>query len=156
MNNLVDSSAWIEYFRGNPKYSFLKELININAVCTNEVILTELLPSIIHRNEHILAELLACVKKYALVIDWQEIRDMQLLNIKYGNSSIGISDVIIAQNCMQNDLKIITHDRHFSVMSEYIALKIFNRKRQLGSLEGKMSVAFSDDFKISDEELINS
>ena len=125
MNNLVDSSAWIEYFRGNPKYLFLGGLISINAICINEVILTELLPSIIHRNEHNLAKVLNYVKTYMLVIDWQEIRDIQLLNIKHGNNSIGISDIIIAQNCMQNEIKIITNDRHFETMAEYIPLKVF-------------------------------
>ena len=30
-----------------------------------------------------------------------------------------------------------------------------NRKRQLGTLEGKMSVVFSKDFAMTDEELIN-
>jgi prevent-host-death family protein len=29
------------------------------------------------------------------------------------------------------------------------------QKRQLGSLEGKMSVSFQDDFKMTDEELVN-
>ena len=30
-----------------------------------------------------------------------------------------------------------------------------NQKRRLGTLEGKMSVKFSNDFSMSDEELIN-
>ena len=30
-----------------------------------------------------------------------------------------------------------------------------NKKRQLGTLEGKMSVSFSKNFSMSDEELIN-
>ena len=125
MNNLVDSSAWIEYFRGNPKYLFLEGLISLNAICVNEIVLTELLPSIIHRNEHKLANLLGYVKKYTLAIDWGEIRDIQLLNIKHGNNNIGISDIIIAQNCMQNRLKIITHDRYFEAMAGYTPLEIF-------------------------------
>jgi len=125
VNNLVDTSAWIEYFKGNPNYLFIKGLIDINAICTNEVILTELLPSIIHRNEHDLANLLNYVKNYALSIDWQEIRDIQLLNIKHGNNHIGISDIIIAQNCIQNGLKIITPDKHFEAMAGYIPLEIF-------------------------------
>ena len=125
MNNLVDSSAWIEYFRGNPKYLFLEGLIGINAICVNEVILTELLPSIIHKDEHNLAKLLNYVKRYMLTIDWEEIRDIQLLNIKHGNNNIGISDIIIAQNCIQNRLKIITHDRHFEAMAGYIPLEMF-------------------------------
>ena len=125
MNNLVDSSAWIEYFRGNPKYLFIEGLISLNAICINEVILTELLPSIIHRDEHNLAILLNYVKRYTLDIDWGEIRGIQLLNIKHGNNNIGISDIIIAQNCIQNGLKIITHDRHFGVMAGYTPLEIF-------------------------------
>jgi len=128
MNNLIDSSAWIEYFRGSPKYSFINELININAICTNDVILSELLPSVIHKREHKLAELLACVKKYELAIDWQEIRDIQLLNLKHGNSNIGISDIVIAQNCMQNDFTIVTNDKHFERMAGYTPLKIYSKR----------------------------
>jgi prevent-host-death family protein len=30
-----------------------------------------------------------------------------------------------------------------------------NRKRKLGMLEGKMSVEFADDFRMTDEELVN-
>jgi predicted nucleic acid-binding protein len=124
MNNLVDSSAWIEYFRGNKKYSFITNLIMTNTVCTNDIILSELLPSIIHRKEYKLADLLNSVNKYTLVIDWQEIRGIQLLNLKHGNNNIGISDIIIAQNCMQNGLKLIVHDKHFEAMSKYIPLKV--------------------------------
>jgi len=125
MNYLVDSSAWIEYFKGNQKYLFISELIKINAICTNEIILTELLPSIIHRKEYALAELLNCVKRYAVIIDWQEIRNMQILNLKHGNNNIGISDILIAQNCIQNELQIIPHDKHFEAMAKYIPLKIY-------------------------------
>jgi predicted nucleic acid-binding protein len=125
MNNLIDSSAWIEFFRGNSKYSFLNDLISANAICINDIILTELLPSIIHKKEHKLAELLNCVKKYVLFIDWQEIRNIQLLNLKHGNNNIGISDIIIAQNCMQNKLRIITNDNHFDAMAKYIPLEIY-------------------------------
>jgi len=125
MNILVDSSVWIEYFKGNTKYVFINDLINSNVICTNDIILTELLPSIIHKNEYKLAELLNCVKKYALIIDWQEIRNIQLLNIKHGNNNIGISDIIIAQNSIQNDLKILAHDKHFAAMARYIPVKIY-------------------------------
>ena len=122
---LVDSSAWIEYFRGNPKYLFLETLISINVICINELILSELLPSIIHKGEHNLASLLNYVRRYTLELDWAEIRDIQLLNFKHGNNKIGISDIIIAQNCIQNRLKIITHDRHFEAMAGYIPLEVF-------------------------------
>ena len=122
--NLVDSSAWIEYFRGNESYSFINSLISVNGICTNDIILAEMLPAINYRNEKMLAELLNSVKKYALSIDWQEIREIQLLNYRFGNNGVGISDIIIAQNCIQNKLILITHDKHFAAMAKYIPLDI--------------------------------
>jgi predicted nucleic acid-binding protein len=128
MNSLVDSSAWIEYFKGNHKYSFIRDLIEANVICTNDIILTELLPSIVYKKENKLAELLNCVKNYMLIIDWQEIRNIQLLNLKHGNNNIGISDIIIAQNCIQNKLNIIIHDKHFEAMAKYIPLEVLHYK----------------------------
>jgi len=125
VNIIIDSSAWIEYFRGNKDYSFLSSLIMDNAICTNDIILTELLPSIIFMKEKNLAELLKGVKKYELIIDWEEIRSIQLLNIKQGNNHIGISDIIIVQNCIQNGLRIIAHDKHFLAISKYIPIEIY-------------------------------
>jgi predicted nucleic acid-binding protein len=124
-NNIIDSSAWIEYFRGNRDYYFITDLIYNNAICTNDIILTELLPSIIHKKENKLAELLTSVNKYALTIDWEGIRNMQILNLERGNNNVGISDIIIAQNCIQNNLNLITNDKHFKTMSKYIPLKIY-------------------------------
>ena len=121
---LIDSSAWIEYFRGNQQYLFISDLIKSNAICTNDIILTELLPSIIHKNEPHLAELLNAVRKYVLFINWMEIRNMQLLNLKHGNNNMGISDLVIAQNSMQNGLTIISQDKHFKAMAKYIPVKV--------------------------------
>jgi len=125
MNILIDSSAWIEYFKGNQKYFFIKELIYNNAICTNDIILTELLPSIMHKKERKLAELLNTITKYVLLIDWQEIQNIQLQNIKHGNNNIGISDLVIVQNCIQNNLKLITNDKHFTAMAKYLPLATY-------------------------------
>jgi predicted nucleic acid-binding protein len=124
-DNIIDSSAWIEYFKGNRVYSFITNLIYNNAICINDVILTELLPSIIHKKENKLADLLNSLRKNILIIDWQGIRNIQILNLKNGNNNIGISDIIIAQNCIQNELKLITNDKHFGIMAKYIPLKVY-------------------------------
>jgi predicted nucleic acid-binding protein len=124
-NNIIDSSAWIEYFKGNPSYSFITDLIYNNAICTNDIILAELLPSIIHKKETRLANLLNSIRKKILIIDWQEIINMQALNLRNGNNNIGISDLIITQNSIQNDLRIITRDKHFGIMSNYIPIKMY-------------------------------
>jgi predicted nucleic acid-binding protein len=123
--HIIDSSAWIEYFKGNRRYSFISDLIYANAICTNDIILTELLPSIMHKKENELADLLNSLRKNILIINWQEIRNIQILNLKHGNNNVGISDIIIAQNCMQNESKLITNDKHFGIMAKYIPLKLY-------------------------------
>jgi predicted nucleic acid-binding protein len=126
-NIFIDSSAWIEFFRGNESYQFIKMLIYNNMTCTNDLILTELVPSIKHKKERHLEELLKSITKYEITTDWQELQDFQLLNFKHGYNNIGITDLIIAQNCMQNNLSIIAEDKHFKEMSEYLPLKIFKK-----------------------------
>jgi predicted nucleic acid-binding protein len=124
-DNIIDSSAWVEYFKGNRIYSFITDLIYTNAICTNDIILTELLPSIIYKRENELADLLNSLRKNILIIDWQEIRNIQILNLKHGNNNVGISDIIIAQNCIQNESKLITKDKRFEIMAKYIPLKLY-------------------------------
>jgi predicted nucleic acid-binding protein len=124
-DNVIDSSVWIEYFKGNRVYSFITDLIYNNTICINDVILTELVPPIIHKKENKLADLLNSLRKNVLILDWQEIRNIQILNLKNGNNNIGISDIIIAQNCIQNESKLITTDKHFGIMAKYIPLKLY-------------------------------
>ncbi|AEF81551.1 PIN domain-containing protein [Leadbettera azotonutricia] len=128
-NILIDSSAWIEYFRGNEKYRYIKNLIYSNITCTNDLILTELLPSIIHRNEKHLEELLNSLTKYEMKINWNELQKIQVMNYKHGYNNIGITDLIIAQNCLQNNLKLIAQDKHFTEMAEYIPIRIYEQDK---------------------------
>jgi predicted nucleic acid-binding protein len=123
---LIETSAWIEYFRGNAKYSFIDQLLDQNRICINDVILSELLPSVIHKKESALAELLTNIYTFPLAIDWNEIRAFQLINFKNGNNNIGISDIIIAQNSIQNNLEIVAEDKHFRLMSSYLPLTFFD------------------------------
>jgi predicted nucleic acid-binding protein len=71
-----------------------------------------------------LEELLNRVTKYKVTIDWQELQDFQLLNFQHGYNDIGITDLIIMQNCLQNNLSIVSQDKHFDAMSKYLPLKI--------------------------------
>jgi predicted nucleic acid-binding protein len=122
---LVDSSAWIEYFKGNAHFSFINEFIHTNAICTNDVILTELIPSMIQKKENKLIELMNSMYRYEIQIDWDEIKNYQAQNLQHGNNNVPITDLIIAQNCINNDLTIITQDKHFSLMAAYLPLRLF-------------------------------
>ena len=52
MQVLVDSSVWIEYFRGNTKADKLDYLIDIDAILINDLILTELIPFLKIKNQN--------------------------------------------------------------------------------------------------------
>jgi len=49
---LVDTSIWIDYFKGLESSIPLLSLIETNNICINELILAELLPSIKMRKEN--------------------------------------------------------------------------------------------------------
>ena len=122
---LVDTSIWIDYFKGVESSLPLMNLIDSNSMCTNDLILAELLPSLKVRKETELVRLLESVERYSIRIDWKEIISMQVYNLKNGINKVGIPDLIIAQNAIQNDLKLYAKDKHFSLMKKHISLKIY-------------------------------
>jgi predicted nucleic acid-binding protein len=91
---LIDSSVWIEYFRGNEKTLPLNELIDTNSVCMNDLILAELLPSINHKKVGELRELLLTIQRIPLDISWTAIIHLQTKNLKKGINKAGIADLI--------------------------------------------------------------
>jgi predicted nucleic acid-binding protein len=58
-------------------------------------------------------------------INWKEIRNYQIIMLKNGYNGIGIPDLLIVQNCIQNDIPLITHDMHFEKISKYLPLKLY-------------------------------
>ena len=122
---LVDSSVWIEYFKGNDRTLPLNKLLDLNNICINDLILAELLPSINHKKENVLKELLLTITKVPLNVNWNTIIYMQTQNLKNGINKVGIADLIIAQNVIDNDLELYTLDRHFELMSELQDFRMF-------------------------------
>jgi len=123
-NILVDSSVWIEYFRGKKEAAVLDELIDRNQLCINNLILSELTPFLRIKKESALIKILMTVKNINIKIDWDEITDFQEINLKNGLNKIGIADLIIVQNVRDNDLHLYSLDKHFELMSKHIK---FNR-----------------------------
>lgn len=123
---LVDSSVWIEYFKGNDQTLALNKLIDLNTICVNDLILAELLPSINQKKESILKELLLTITKVPLNLNWNTIIYLQTQNLKNGINKVGIADLIITQNVIENDLELYTLDRHFELMSELHNFRLFS------------------------------
>jgi predicted nucleic acid-binding protein len=122
---LVDSSVWIEYLRNGKYNTVLEKLIESNLVCVNEIILTELLPFLVLDKQFTVAKLLENFPLKELDIHWKGIQLLQTNNLKKGINKIGIPDLIIVQQCLDQNLELFTQDKHFKLMSKYYNLTIF-------------------------------
>lgn len=124
MSVLVDTSIWIDYFRGGNDSAQMDFLIDENLLVTNDLILAELIPFLKVRNETKIIKLLHNISKLVISINWNEIIDYQYKCLKNGLNGVGIPDLIIAQNAMQNGCNIYTLDNHFNLMKDIISLHI--------------------------------
>lgn len=103
MTVLVDTSIWIDYFRGGNDSKMMDFLIDENLLVTNNIILTELIPFLRIRNETRVIDLLYKINRLELSINWSEIIDFQYKCLKSGLNGVGIPDLLIALNARQND-----------------------------------------------------
>ena len=124
MSVLVDSSVWIEYFRSGKDLEKLDLLIDENIVVINKLVLTELIPFLKIRNQRKIINLLSDINKLELNINWDEIADYQYKCLKAGLNGLGIPDLLIAQNAIQNNCSIYSLDNHFKLLSDIIRLKL--------------------------------
>ena len=117
---LVDSSVWIDYFRNgkNINLSYFEEIIDNNQLCTNDLILAELLPFLKIQKQNDLIDIILSVKNIPLTINWEQIIDLQYQNVKNGINNAGIPDLIILQNVINNSLILYSLDKHFKLMKK--------------------------------------
>lgn len=123
---LVDTSVWIDSFHGGKCKKIMNELLARGELYVNDVILAELMPSILQRGETELEYLMATLPKLSLWTDWSEIVRMQTENLKHGINKVGLPDLLIAQNAIQNHVKLFSIDRHFSLMGGHLGFELFD------------------------------
>jgi len=126
MQVLVDSSIWIDYFRTGRSSSHMDMLIDENLIVTNDLILAELIPFLKIKKQHRLIELLEEISRNPLTINWQEIIHFQTQCLASGANGMGIPDLIIAQNALQNDCAIYSLDKHFAQLQRMIEITLFS------------------------------
>jgi len=124
MSVLVDTSVWIAYFRGAANLTAVDALIDQNLLATNDLLLAELIPYLRIQRQSRLIRLMQTIPRCPLTIQWDEIIDMQVLCLRHGINKVGLPDLIIGQNAIQNGLALFTLDRHFSLMSKYMPLSL--------------------------------
>jgi len=124
MSLLIDSSVWIDFFRGEGLADQLEQAIEENLAAINDLILTELIPPLHLRNQHRIIALLKDVERIPMSIDWNHLVQMQTTCLRHGINGMGIPDLMIAQNALQNDIPLLTSDRHFARLSRHLPLRI--------------------------------
>ena len=102
-------------------------LIDENLVATNDLILAELIPFLKIRNQKKLINLLCKISKLEIVVNWKKILDYQYKCLKKGLNGIGIPDLIIAQNAIQNHCSIYSLDNHFNLVENILNIKLIDR-----------------------------
>lgn len=125
MSVLVDTSVWIEYFRGSSNVEQLDFLIEENLILTNDLILAELIPFLKLKNQRKVIKILKNIKKLKLHINWEDIITIQYNCLKSGINGIGLPDLIIAQNAFQNKCKLYTLDNHFQLLKKILNIALF-------------------------------
>ena len=124
MNVLVDTSIWVNHFRG-AKETDLDFLIEENLVAVNPLILTELLPPLRMKRYRKVVSLLKTVFCLDMAIDWDDIVEMQVICLKHGINRVGIPDLLIAQSAIEHDVELYTAGEHFELMAKHLPLKLY-------------------------------
>ena len=123
MSVLVDTSVWIEYFRGGNNFEKLDFLIDENLVVINDLILAELIPFLKIRNQRKVIKLLNHINKLEIHIEWDQLIEFQYKCLKNGLNGVGIPDLIIIQNAKQNHCEIYSLDNHFKLIKDIVKIK---------------------------------
>jgi predicted nucleic acid-binding protein len=120
---LIDSSIWIEYFRDGNSIQ-LDRLIEEDLICTNDVVLTELIPALTKNRNFELVKSLRSLENIPMDIDWEIIREYQILNLQNGIKTVGIADLIIIQQVVFSKLTLLSLDKHFTLMQKYLSFDL--------------------------------
>ena len=127
MRVLVDSSVWIDYFRSGSKSQKLDVFIDENVICTNELILAELVPFFKVSRQSKLIKLLYSIDTIPLSIKWNELIKLQTICLQNGINKFDIPDLIIVDNVLQNDLILYSFDKHFKLINKHFSFDIIDK-----------------------------
>ena len=125
MKVLVDTSIWVDYFRSGNQSSQLDSLIDEDQIVINDLILAELVPFLKIRKELTLVTLLNKIEKAELLINWEKVINLQTKCLENGINRVGIPDLIIIQQAIENDFQVYTLDKHFQHISVFSNLLPF-------------------------------
>ena len=124
---LVDSSVWIDYFRGisSAETDRLDDLLGRTPVAIGDIILTEVLQGFTNERDFNqamrLLSTLECIALSGPGIAVQAARNFRLLRAK-GITVRKTIDTIIATRCIEDGIALLFSDRDFQPFIEHLGL----------------------------------
>lgn len=125
MEVMVDTSIWIDYFKGGSSAAEMDVLIDENLLVTNDIILAELVPYLKIKKQTKVIGLLNELNRVPLEIDWEEIIEFQVKCLNSGANGVGIPDLIIAQNAKRHNCRVYSLDKHFRLIGQVLKVKLY-------------------------------
>ena len=131
---LVDSSVWIDYFRGvsTPETEVLDSLLGRELVATGDLILIEVLQGFsrerdFQRARKLMAEL-ESVELGGVGIAVQAAKNFRKLR-ELGVTVRKSIDTLIATRCIESGLELLHSDRDFDAFERHLGLRVVGRGR---------------------------
>ncbi len=126
---LIDSSVWIDYFRGtpSPETNYLDNLLGVEALITGDLILAEVLQGFTSESDFNQAQ--ALLESFDVVqlggrdVCLQAAQNFRTLRRK-GVTARKTIDTIIATCCIQNRYVLLHNDRDFDAYAKHLGLTV--------------------------------
>lgn len=124
---LVDTSAWIEFFRKKaPYHKTIMELIDGSRVCCTGIVLAELIQGAKSQKE------VDILKEFLYVFDflpdpielWEKAGELSYV-LRQKGKTVGFSDCYISVIAHTNNAQILTLDKHFEIIRKEFELNLF-------------------------------
>lgn len=115
IGSLIDTSVWIEFFRGDPSIKkLLEELVSKDLVFTAGPIVFELLQGIksLDEKDQVSEALLSVNYLNIISGDWEDAAMLSREMRKKG-ITLPLTDLLIAQLAKRNNLEVVSFDLHF-------------------------------------------
>lgn len=125
---LVDSSVWIDYFRGTatPQTEKLDALLGVVPVAIGDLILTEVLQGFLRERDfnqaRTLLTSLEVIELGGLEIAIQAARNFRLLRAM-GATIRKTIDTVIATRCIESKMALLYSDRDFDPFVKHLGLQ---------------------------------
>jgi len=125
MKVLADSSTWIDFFRRKSSSNQISVLLSEDLVVTNSLILAEIVPALKVKKRKDIVSLLEMLECSDMDVDWNEVVEIQMNFVGTYKYFVGIPDILIFQNALQNNYMLYSFDADINKLCDLFGYKYF-------------------------------